>query len=496
MCYYDALSHHKQMNFMQNGIFSKKSKQVMTMDFILENISRNYYYQLPKNISNYIANNACELLDIALNISDITNPIKNNKSIAALLILSNSPKSVMDKLLYDGRFLVKSTSVLGQLSSNLTFNIEKELVSRIALIFINIIIKTNDKELIIDSIGFLTQMIHFIEDDTVLNFFLLFVSYNNDFKEMQNYLSQVNLYQFLINELTNDDENNFEKERNICIFIKNCLKNPILHKSFQKAEILNALIEIIEKRKKIIFNVQKQQIDLGDIKVNTINEICEVLSLLICPTLSTKMKPLISLSIEIVKNFYDSIQKCMGSNNNLDYYAHLIIRKYHVCLLDIISKIIVLKSNIINSNDHEILINTIKRIIYVFPNSTNLIIAAFRIVKSSLFCKIFAKKMIDALMPLLISLAKSNIRTASSAAATHFLADMDLTKNSNKMINDFLTKNHQYMAFYNASFKSYLEKAYVPYGGPVTVFKNKNIKIIRVKKNENANGLKNSIETK
>ena len=48
--------------------------------------------------------------------------------------------------------------------------------------------------------------------------------------------------------------------------------------------------------------------------------------------------------------------------------------------------------------------------------------------------------MIDSLMPLFISLAQSKARIAAAAAATHFLADMDMTKNSSKMIKDFLIK--------------------------------------------------------
>lgn len=473
------------MNFQRESFFSAKPRQPIEIDLFLGNIPNDYnFFQQPKSISKYIADHAIELLDIALNENYIINSKQKNKSRTALLLLSNSPKNVMDELLIDGRFLIKLTNILGQASVNFPYSIIKELASRISMIFTNIIIKTNDKDIILDSIGFLTQIIQFIEDDSVFIFFCLAVSDNKSLKEMQIYLSQINLYQFLLNELPKEKETNLQKERNIYHFMINCLRNPILQNSFQKEEIFQKLFENLEKRKNFVLNSQQKQINYGDIKTDVINRIFEVLSLLVYKNFVFKMKPLLSLSIEIVKNFSETIKKFANSNPIAvnDYYAHFFIRKYHAFALDLIAKIAILNSNLIDSNDQVILIKSIERIIHFFPNSTNIIIAAFSVVKSSLLCKSFAKKMIDSLMPLFISLAQSKARIAAAAAATHFLADMDMTKNSSKMIKDFLIKNDQYMMFYNKSFKNYLEKAYVPYGGPVTVFRNKNIKIIRVKK--------------
>lgn len=478
------------MNFEKKGFFSTRSKQAIPLDLFLEKVTiNNNYFQQSECHSKFIANHALELLDIALNEDNLFKSIKNK---TALFLLSNSPKNVMDELLIDGRFLIKSTNIL---SKNYSYFIAKELASRISLIFINIIIKTNDRDIIIDSIGFLTQIIQYIEEESVLNFFLLIASNNDDYKEMQIYLSQVNLYQFLLNELPNENENNFEKERNILIFIRDCLRNPILQKSFQKEEILIKIFERLEKRKNFILNSTKQEINYGDIQLEIINRIYEVLSLLVCQNLVIKMKSLLTFSIENVKSFSESIQKYVNSNSkNIDYCSHLLIKKYHAYMFDLISKIVVLNPKMFDSNDHSILIKSIERVIQVFPNSTNLIISAFRVVKSSVICKCFAKKMVDSLMPIFISLAKSKTRTASAAAATHFLADMDMTKNSSKMISEFLTKNDQYMSFYKMSFKNYLEKAYVPYGGPVTVFRNKNIKIIRIHKSKINMCSKESIE--
>lgn len=159
------------MNFQRESFFSAKPRQPIEIDLFLGNIPNDYnYFQQPKSISKYIADHAIELLDIALNENYIINSKQKNKSRTALLLLSNSPKNVMDELLIDGRFLIKLTNILGQASVNFPYSIIKELASRISMIFTNIIIKTNDKDIILDSIGFLTQIIQFIEDDSFLIF--------------------------------------------------------------------------------------------------------------------------------------------------------------------------------------------------------------------------------------------------------------------------------------------------------------------------------------
>lgn len=498
---YYAVSRHnfklgdaKKMNFQMINFSQIEDIQNQNVEAFLTNLTdRNDLYHFPKNYCQYVADNAIELLDIALNIKDNLLPIKNDISRKAFLILSNSPKKVMRKLLIDGNFLIKSTIVLEQLHRYTSFILAKELVSRIASIFNNIIIKTKDRNIIIDSIGFLTQMIPFIEDESVFNFFCLVVSTEDDFKEMQLFLSQVNLYDFLINELPNEKETNFEKEKNIFHIIKICLQNPILQSSFQKEEVLNKLFDRLKKRKYIFTNLQKQS-DYGDKKIAILNEIYESLSFLVCKKLIDKMNPLFSQSIEIIKLFYNSIYTMPNADiTSIDCCAHKFIRKYHICVFDLISKVGVLKADIINEDSQNILIKTIERIIHVFPNSTNLIVAAFRVVKSSLHSSTFATKMVDSLMPLMISLAKSKTKTASSAAATHFLADMEHTKKVSKMISNFLTLNEEYMSFYNSCFKNYMEHAYVPYGGPVVKFSS--IEIEKIKKKENIDGSKIHIVT-
>lgn len=265
-------------------------------------------------------------------------------------------------------------------------------------------------------------------------------------------------------------EINFEKERNIYTIIKNCLQNPILQKSFQKVEVLNKLIDKLNDRKNI-FTSSQIQTSFGDQQIGLINEIFETLSFLIIKKHENQIQELFSICIEIVQLFSESIHSIpSATSQNIEYFSHKYLRKYHVCVFDIIAKVIVIKNDFVNEDNQDVLIKVIERIIHVFPNSTNLITAVFRVVKSSLHCRLFAKKMIGSLMSLMISLAKSNSKTAAAAAATHFLADMEISKKVSKMISDFLTKNDQYMKFYRSTFKKYLENAYVPYGGPVIIY--------------------------
>lgn len=471
------------MNQQKKRLWQLPAIQTTTVEAILETpIENGYLFHQPKYFFVYIADHVTEFLDIAINenltISDFQFNEKNygtvegEKSRNAFLILSNSPKNVMDELLMDGRFLIKATTILGQACNCSHFKLSKSLASRVASIFTNLINKTKDKDIIIDSVGFLTQMIRFIEDPVIFDLFHLLVSVNDEFKEMQVLLSQVNLYEFVLDELlsgTNGDfENLLEKRSNLCIFIQDCLKNPILQDSFQNEKVLNALKEILQNANNTYLYSQECS-DFGNAEIRFINNVWEALSFFPCKKLVDKMQPILPLSIEIVKNLTKSIATLdLPDAQNIDVYAHKILRKYHSCNFDLISKVAIMKPSMINSNMRSILIESINKIINVFPNSTNLIQSTFRVVKSSMLCHEFAKKMVDSLMPKLILLAKSTSRTAAAAAATHLLADMDRTKSSSTMINNFLTSDDEYMHFYNQYFKKYLEEAYVPYGGPVS----------------------------
>lgn len=174
------------MSYEKQYFSQTNDQQFLSLDSFLENYVNkcNFFYQL-KFYNSFIASHAMELLDIALNEKDSLISLKCDKSQNAFLLLSNSIKKVMDKLLIDGRFLIKSTIILEYSLVCSSFILAKELVSRVASIFINIILKTKDRNIIIDSVGYLTQMIPFIEDDSVFNLFSLSVSTEDDFKEMQ-----------------------------------------------------------------------------------------------------------------------------------------------------------------------------------------------------------------------------------------------------------------------------------------------------------------------
>lgn len=444
-------------------------------------IENGYLFHQPKYFYNYIADHASEFLDIAINENlthqDFIFGDKGNgtaegeKSRNSFLLLSNSPKNVMDELLVEGRFLIKATTILTQVCTYSSYHLAKSLASRVASIFTNIITKTKDKDIIVDSVGFLTHMIRFMEDPVIFDLFHLMVSINDDFKEMQGLLSQVKLYDFVLDELSSDAANDpvalIEKQKNLCIFIQDCLKNPILRDSFQNEKILKKLTEMLKYKQNVL--VSQSSFEYGNIEIRLINNIWEALSLIPCRKLMPKMQDITSLSIGVIKHLIEStISQDIPSIQTIEYNAHKFIRKYHVCAFDLISKVAILNPSTIDINGRNILIQSTLKTIDAFPNSTNLITAAFRVVKSSLLCSEFAKMMVETLMPKMISLARSSLRTAASAAATHFLADMDKTKSSSTMINSFLTTNNQYMSFYQSYFKHYLEEAYVPYGGPVS----------------------------
>ena len=299
------------MDHPKQRLWSLPVIQTTTVENILETpVENGYLFHQPQYFFTFIADHVTQFLDIAINenltIGDFQFNEKNagtaegEKSRNAFLILSNSPKNVMDELLVDGKFLIKATTILGQVCTFSHFYLSKSLASRVASIFTNIINKTKDKDIIIDSVGFLTQMIRFIEDPVIFDLFHLMVSVNDDFNEMQTLLSNVNLYEFVLDELVSErkDENLFEKKSNLCIFIKDCLKNPILQDSFQNEKVLNALKQILETRKNI-FILSQMHNDFGNIENRFINNVWEALSQFPCKKLVEQMSPILALSIEV-----------------------------------------------------------------------------------------------------------------------------------------------------------------------------------------------------
>lgn len=482
---------------------SSLTMQGMTMKKILDcNFDNRQLVRQPKNLTSFVKEHVSDFLDLALDEkgnkhynSYITSESENEeieRSQKSFMILSNSPKNVMDSLLTDNLFFIKVTRIMPTLSCNSFSILAKNLASRISSIFLNLFNKEKDVSQLFDSIGFMPLLLKYVGDQMVFELFHFLFSQNDDLTEMQNCIYQINIGEFILGEMENEslkeffDDNESDnssvssddqsvplnKKNNLCLLIKDCFMNPILRPSVLKAKILLKLCEWSQESQNIVY-INIEDFANHDSELLLFNNIWNVISLFPTKTLANSLSNLFTFALEAIQLLLTRINDMKSNSEDaskLNNTPFVILKPYHIYMIDFISQVMKIQTSLLTVSVQASLKGIFNQIIDTFPNSTHVISSIFRIVKSSLVSIEFGKKFIESLMPKLIQLAKQETRNAAAAAATHFLADLDKTKSASVAINRMLNNNEQYMDFYDTYFKHYLEDAYTPYGGPVFRF--------------------------
>lgn len=381
-----------------------------------------------KDLFQYFANHISDFIDLALNDT------KSLYSKKAFLILSNGPPIVTDAITKDFTFFLKVTELL----QNPSNEIDPCAISRIAIIFQSIIFKS--EQFSIDSIGFLTQLLPYIEENAVFELFHTIFTTKKQLKNMQNLLSTINIDAFILDELENSSVNtsysgffSYLKVYNLLKIISDGLKNKILQKSFQNMRILGILSHLLKEVKESLL----------------LNEIWASIALISDSNLVVKMKDVFAEAMKVISQQFDTLHP------------------YHIYIFDFLSVVVDKNASMFSAGQKKQICQIFQNLCLRFSNSTHLLSSMFNFIRKSLHTREFAQRVLDSYITFLIELGRSEKRTAAAANALIFLADLDQMKSSSYMISKSLTSNRKYILFYNSFFKNYLDNLPKPYGGNV-----------------------------
>lgn len=414
---------------------SKQSTITMTNSDDSEEVSFNSKISPPsipnnffkKEFLNYFANNISNLMDLAFNDT------KTDEGKKAFLILSNGPQIIIDALTKDFVFFLKVTELLQTDLNAIT-------IQRISTIFNYLILK--DVQFSIDSIGFLTQLLPYIKEDAVYELFHTVFTTKTQLKQMRNFLSDTEIDSFIIKELKNSpiDTNctsfdSCSKQFNLLSIIYDGLMSKQLKDSFQNVNVLNTLYSMIAETNQPLL----------------LNQIWASLALLVNQNLISNMKDVFTKAMKTISTPFEKLHS------------------YHIYIFDFLSNIVDINASMFTSSQKKQICQIFQNLTLKFPNSTNLLSAMYKFIRKSLHNREFAQRILDDYISFFIDQGKSETRTASSANALIFLADLDSMKTSSYMISKSLSGNRKYIAFHKTFFKNYLEELHKPYGGNIQI---------------------------
>lgn len=387
-----------------------------------------------KDLFQYFADHISDFINLALND---TETICGKK---AFIILSNGPPIITSALTKDFTFFLKVTEFL-QSPSFLPTEPNICTINRIATIFQNLIY--NDEQCSIDSIGFLTQLLPYIEEDAIFELFHSIFTSKNQLKQMQYVLSSIRIDIFILNEINKSSchlaDSNFTsylKIFNLLKLINDALKNKQLKISFQNMDVLKTLSSVIKETKIPLL----------------LNNAWDSLALLADSNLISNMKDIFNEAMKVITHSFD------------------ILHSYHVFIFDFLTVIVDKNATMFSSSQKRQICQTIHNLTLKFPNSTHLIMSMTNFIRKSFHTREFAQRILDNYVSFFVEQANSKKKTAASANALVFLSELDSMKSSSYMVNKSLSGNRKYMNFYQSFFKNYLEELQKPYGGNVQRF--------------------------
>jgi hypothetical protein len=184
-------------------------------------------------MTSFLVRNCSSLLDFALSESDMDLGRKS------FFLLSKKVSSkVVHALLEADLFFVKATEVLsGQSVSSL-------IISRLSALLNAIVVK--QKSCYTETIGFLFQLLRFIDDPSVFSLFSAICGVADNMAELQLGLSRTNFATLVLREF----EGNYvpdEKLANLCALVNVCLNNRILAANFTGERFIAAFAGLLSR---------------------------------------------------------------------------------------------------------------------------------------------------------------------------------------------------------------------------------------------------------
>lgn len=401
---------------MASGLQSKSAVDIPVEDFLLKQPACNLV-KLPDMSRGYVTNHCTELLDLSLSTDD------DELAKRAFLVLSTASQKVVGALISEDVFFVKATEILsGKQISPL-------IISRLSSLFDNLLAKL--KSGYIEAIGFLAQLLKYIEYPSVFSLFTSILDANSKTKEIQEIMAQIRFENMILNEFGSNASN--EKVTNLCSLIRLCLKHPLLRNNFVCDRVMNKLVSLLDTQNPDI-----------------LNPLWQALSTLCCEINGTKMSQVSDLALKLLK---------IG-----DSQLHM----YHVCACDFLGKMMYYNPSGFNQRCRTEMVDVCLEIMDKFPESTNMMASVFRLLRNGVKSGGFLSLALNKVIPILIGYAQSAIRNARSANAMSFMADVEASRAGNKMVNKKLENDRRFCSFRDRELKYHTDKLGREYGGPIT----------------------------
>jgi hypothetical protein len=387
------------------------------VDFLRNQIDFSQLRLPIKSFHSYLAAHCQDLLDYALSEADFDLGSK------AFVLLSMASRTVVKALVEADLFFVKATEVLA------SQNVSSVIVNRLSTLLNTIIVKQRSGYT--ESIGFLIQLLRFVEEPCVFAMFTSICSASPKLTALQSVVASSNFASLILAEFGGDSST--EKLANLCAIVRVCLKNPTLESEFSTDACRNTLFGLLDRDDLILRN-----------------QLWQALSSLCNQTTFAKMEGLRQPAVA-------TLQTCFSG-----------MHMYHVCAFDFIGKYLYFAPDGFSDTEELAIFNIMLRAMIEFPDATNLITSMFRFLRTALKSDLFQDDILGALVPILIVFSEANERTAIGASSREFLADIEVYRTKNKEIHRALLANLEYREYLSGYLKKYIEDLKVPYGGPIS----------------------------
>jgi hypothetical protein len=359
------------------------------------------------------------LLSVAL--SQEPSPLRDR----AFVLLSNCSRAVVAALIQNDLFFLRATEILASEKH------ESFAISRLASLFDAIVMKVRGS--FVECVGFLFQMMNFIDESSVFSLFSSVCSVSPKLAELQRILATSGFANLLLNEFGSSD--NDSRVMNLCAVIKVCLQNPVLRTSFTTEKVINKLSSLLETKNVLL-----------------LNQIWQAISVLCAEVTVSKMKSLQDRAFEILKiDFKD-------------------LHMYHVCAMDLLANVLKYSPNMFEADDAKQMMRIALRLLVEFPNATNLMGSVFKFLRSAIRSSGLLMTVVRTIVPVLVILSESGERTSAAAYSLQFLGDIETSRENNNVVNNYLSEDKQFSVFVKDRLKKYLRELGCNWGGPVNKY--------------------------
>ena len=371
-----------------------------------------------EEIQKFLTKNCRDLLTLALS------PSSGELGQRAFLLLSTAPRRTAIAVLNDDFLFLKATEALSQPSPN------PIIVSRLSCILARVL--TKNRACVIEAVAFLTQLLRFIDDPSVLSLYSSILDVNSKVRDIQPILAASNFSSFVTAELNQFPQG--EKAANLCTLVRLCCKHPVLRPSFTTETVMNLLTGLIDSDDPFVLNQAWLALGAfcGDVTSGKMTKVYDRAISLLRDTPATRM--------------------------------------YHVYACDFIGKMLFYAPGMFDKAKRQELADLCKNLIVRYENATNLIGAVFRILRIAAKSHPFLLLVVSDIVPLLVEYAKSPQRTARAANAMQYLADLEESKNNNKTVAAALDSDKEYCQFRTERLRMYMILRKQDYGGTLAKY--------------------------